>query len=166
MNTLKSVFRGNQIMSLATIQYLDYSGEKSNVSFNVPTPSGASYDWASLAAQVDAVGDAIDAVCLCTRGPDSLNVKIQDGSVAFPSDENAQREAGLRIFYHDTVNNKKYHVTIPGPDKSLMAVQGTDVVDWAGTEMAALETAFEANVLSPDGNAVQIDLGRLVGRRN
>jgi hypothetical protein len=47
-----------------------------------------------------------------------------------------------------------------------MAVQATDVVDWGGAEMAALETAFEANVLSPDGNAVQIDKGVLIGRRN
>jgi len=153
-------------MSLATIQYLDYSGEKSSVSFNVDTPSGAAYDFAQLIADVDTVGDAIDAVCLCTRGPDSLKVELQAGSITLPSDEDAQREAGLRIFYHDTTNNKKYHVTIPGPDKSLMAVQATDIVDWAGTEMAALEAAFEANVLSPDGNAVSIDKGTLVGRRN
>lgn len=153
-------------MSLATILYLDYSGERSSVSFNVGSPSGAAYDWAGLAADVDAVGDAIDAICLCTRVKDTLNVEIQDGSVAYPASADAQREAGLRIFYHDTVNNKKYHVTIPGPDKSLMAVQATDKVDWAGAEMAALETAFEANVLSPEGNAVQIDKGVLVGRRN
>jgi hypothetical protein len=153
-------------MSLATIQYLDYSGEKSSVSFNVATPSGAAYDFDALIADVDAVADAIDAVCLCTRGPDTLRVEMAAGSVTLPTDENAQREAGLRIFYHDATNNKKYHVTIPGPDKSLMAVQGFDYVDWAGAEMVALETAFEANVLSPDGNAVVIDKGTLVGRRN
>lgn len=153
-------------MSLANIQYLDYSGEKSSVSFNVATPSGAAFDWDALAAVVDAVADVIDDVCLCTRGPDSIRVELAAGSVAYPVSEDAQREAGLRIFYHDTSTNKKYHVTIPGPDKSLMAVAGTDRVDWAGTEMAALETAFEANVLSPDGNAVAIDNGFLVGRRN
>lgn len=153
-------------MSLATIQYLDYSGEKSLVSFNVDTPSGASYDWASLVAKVDAVGDAIDAVCLCTRGPDAVRTTVQAGSASYPSDENAQREAGLRIFYHDTTTQEKFHITIPGPDKSLMAVQGTDVVDWSGTEMAALETALEANMLSPNGNAIQIDKGVLIGRRN
>lgn len=153
-------------MSLATIQYLDFSGEKSSVAFNVATPSGATFDWDALAAVVDTVGDAIDAVCLCTRGPDSIRVQIADGSVSYPASEDAQREAGLRIFYHDTTNNKKYHLTIPGPDKSKMAVAGTDRVDWADTDMAALETAFEANVLSPDGNAVQIDNGFLVGRRN
>lgn len=153
-------------MSLATIQYLDFSGEKSSVAFNVATPSGATFDWDALEAVVDTVGDAIDAICLCTRGPDSLRVEMQAGSVDYPASEDAQREAGLRIFYHDSSNNKKYHVTIPGPDKSLMAVAGTDRVDWAGAEMAALETAFEANVLSPDGNAVVIDNGFLVGRRN
>ena len=153
-------------MSKATIQFLDYSGEQSSVTFNMENPSGAAYDWAQLAADLDAVADAIEAVSLCPRGKDSLFIDVAAGSVSYPADENAQREAGLRIFYHDTTTNKKYHVTIPGPDKSLMAVQATDVVDWSGTEMAALETAFEANVLSPDGNAVQIDKGVLVGRRN
>lgn len=153
-------------MSLATIQFLDISEEKSSVSFNVGTPSGASYDWDALAAVVDTVGDAIEAVTLCTRGPETLRVPLAAGSVTLPTDEFAQRELGLRIFYHDTTNNKKYHVTIPGPDASLMVTQGFDYVDWSGTEMAALETAFEANVLSPDGNAVQIDKGVIVGRRN
>jgi hypothetical protein len=153
-------------MSKATIQYTDFSGEVSSVSFNVDTPSGAAYDFASLVAAVDGIGDAIDAVCLCTRGNDSLFMKLQDGSILYPADENAQREAGLRVFYHDGTNNKKYHLTIPGPDKSLMAVAGTDLVDWAGAEMAALEAALEADVLSPDGNAIIIDKGVLVGRRN
>lgn len=153
-------------MSLATIKYLDYSDEVSTVSFNVATPSGASYDWAALAASVDAVGDAIDDICLCTRSKEQVNVNLQDGSLARPSDTAAQREVGLRIFYVDDTTQKKYHVTIPGPDTSLMASPGFDIVDWSGTEMAALETAFEANVLSPDGNAVSILTGKIVGRRN
>lgn len=153
-------------MSLATIQFLDISREKSSVAFNVATPSGAAYDWDALAAVVDTVADAIEAVCLCTRGPESLRVEMAAGSVATPSDDFAQRELGLRIFYIDTTTNKKYHVTIPGPDASLMVSSGFDEVDWSGAEMAALETAFEANVLSPDGNAVQITTGKIVGRRN
>lgn len=153
-------------MSLANIQWLDHSGEKSSTAFNVATPSGAAYDWDALAAIVDGIIDVFEDVCLCTRGPESVRVELAAGAVTYPASEDAQREAGLRIFYHDTTTNKKYHLTIPGPDKSLMAVAGTDRVDWAGTEMAALETAFEANVLSPEGNAVSIDGGRLVGRRN
>lgn len=153
-------------MSLANISYLDFSGEKSSVSFNVVTPSGATYDWDALEAIVDGIGDAIDAVCLCTRGNDTIRVVAQVGSQALPADEEAQRELGLRVFYIDTTTQKKYHITIPGPDLSLMVNAGFDQVDWSGTEMAALETALEANMLSPDGNAISLTSGYIVGRRN
>lgn len=153
-------------MSLANISYLDFSGEKSSVSFNVATPAGATYDWDALVAVVDTIGDAIDAICLCTRGNDALRVVVQTGSQALPADEEAQRELGLRILYVDNVTAKKFHITIPGPDLSLMLNAGFDQVDWGETEMAALETALETNMLSPDGNAITITNGYIVGRRN
>jgi hypothetical protein len=153
-------------MSLATVKYLDFSDEVSSVSFNVATPSGASYDWAALETAIAAVRDAMTAVSLCTRSKEQVNVQTDAGSLTRPSDEAAQRELGLRIFYVDSVTQKKYHVTVPGPDTSLMASPGFDIVDWSGAEMVALETAFEANVLSPDGNAVSILTGKIVGRRN
>lgn len=153
-------------MSLATISFLDFSGEKSSVSFNLADPSGATFDWDALVAKLDGIGDVIDDVCLCTRGNDSLRVVAQIGSMAFPADEEAQRELGLRIFYVDTTTWKKYHFTIPGPNLPLMVVTGHDRVDWSGTEMAALETALEADMLSPDGNAIQLTDGFIVGRRN
>lgn len=153
-------------MSLANISFLDFSGEKSSVSFNVVTPSGATYDWDAFAVIIDGIIDAIEAVSLCTRGPENVRVELAAGSVTLPTDEEAQRELGLRVFYHDTTTNKKYHVTIPGPDLSLMATAGFDLVDWTGTEMAALETALEANVKSPTGGAISVDKGAIVGRRN
>jgi hypothetical protein len=90
----------------------------------------------------------------------------QVGSQALPTAEEAQRELGLRIFYIDTTTQKKYHFTIPGPDLSLMVSAGFDQVDWSGTEMAALETALETSMKSPDGNAISITSGYVVGRRN
>ena len=153
-------------MSLATVKWLDYSDEVSTTSFNVATPSGAAYDWAALEASIAAVRDAMVAVSLCTRSKEQVNVTTDLGSQARPTDEEAQRELGLRIFYVDNVTQKKYHVTVPGPNVALMASPGFDIVDWSGAEMAALETAFEANVLSPDGNAVSILTGKIVGRRN
>jgi hypothetical protein len=153
-------------MSLVNISYLDFSGEKSSVAFNVVDPSGATYDWDALEALVDGIGDAIDAVCLCTRGNDTIRVVAQVGSQALPTAEEAQRELGLRIFYIDTTTQKKYHFTIPGPDLSLMVSAGFDQVDWSGTEMAALETALETSMKSPDGNAISITSGYVVGRRN
>lgn len=153
-------------MSVVSIKYLDYSDEVSTVSFNVETPSGAAYDWAALETSIDAVHDAIDAVSLCTRSKEQVSVPTDLGSQARPADEEAQREVGLRVFYIDNTTQKKYHLTIPGPELALMASPGFDIVDWSGTEMAALETALEANVLSPTGGAISILTGKIVGRRN
>lgn len=153
-------------MSKGSIRWRDFSGEYSSTSFNLATPTGAAYDWDGLEAQLDAVGDAMEAVTFCTRGKEQISVSAALGSDALPVDEEAQRELALRIFYQDTVTGKKYHVSLPGPQLALMASAGFDVVDWSGAEMAALETAFETNVLSEAGNAVTILTGVIVGRRN
>lgn len=153
-------------MSKASIRWKDFSHEYSSTAFNVEDPSGAAYDWAALEASVDAVVDAMEAVTYCSRGREQITVKAAIGTEVGPADEEAQRELGLRIFYQDDVTNAKYHVTVPGPRLDLMASAGFDVVDWSGAEMIALESAFEANVLSPVGNAVSIITGTIVGRRN
>ncbi len=152
--------------SLYSMAFLDFTNEKSSVSFPCATPSGAAYDFDAFVVTLDAIGDAVAAVSLCTRGKESALVDVAAGSVSLPSDAHAQREVGLRVFYHDTTTNKKYHLTIPGPDLDLVATQGYDDVDWSITELAALETALEANMLSPVGNAIEIDSGRIVGRRS
>ena len=153
-------------MSKVTLSYLDYSAESSRTGLYFADPAGAAFDWAGLATAVDAVNDAVEAVTLCIRGPEAISVQLAVGSAATPTDQDAQRENGLRVFYQDQTNGRKGNFTIPGPDKSLMGIQGTDLVDWSGTEMAALETAIEANCLSRDGNAIQILYGKLIGRNN
>ncbi len=153
-------------MSLATIQWLDFSGEKSSVAFNLVTPSGATYDWDALELILDGIGDAIEAVCLCTRGPENIRVEAAAGSITLPTDEEAQRELALRIFYHDTTTNKKFHLSVPGPDLAQMAVAGQDVVDFTSGAMATLLSALESDMKSPDGNAIVVDKGVIVGRRN
>lgn len=153
-------------MSLATITWKDFSNENSVTQFNLEDPSGAAYDWAALETSLDTVGDAFEALTYCTRGKEQINAQVALGSPAIPADEEAQRELALRIFYFDTTTGKKYQMSLPGPRLDLMVSAGFDIVDWAGTEMATLETAFEANVLSPDGNAVQIITGSIVGRHN
>lgn len=152
--------------SLYSMGFLDFTNEKSSVSFPCATPSGASYDFDAFVVTLDAIGDAVAGVTLCTRGKESVLVDVAAGSVALPSDAHAQREVGLRVFYHDNTTNKKYHITIPGPDLDTIASQGYDDVDWTITELAALETALEANMLSPVGNAITVDSGRIVGRRS
>lgn len=153
-------------MTLVSASYLDYSGERSSVAFNVATPSGATFDWDAWDLIIDGITDVIDAVSIMRRGPVHAHTLIDTGSLELPADEEAQRELGLRIFYYDVTTLKKYHLTIPGPELALMVISGTDVVDLTGTEMAALVTEFESNVKSPDGNVIEITRGAIVGRRN
>lgn len=153
-------------MAKVTLSYRDYSSEVSRTGLYFADPSGAAFDWSAFAAAIDTVNDAVEAVTDCVRGPEAVSVQLAAGSSATPTNEDAQRENGLRVFYQDQVNGRKGNFTIPGPDKSLMGVQGTDLVDWSGTEMAALETAIEANCVSRDGNAIQILYGKLIGRNN
>ena len=153
-------------MAKVNLRFLDFSDEASQVAFNVADPSGAAYDWAGLVTAIGVVTTAIEAVTLCTRSTESISIKTDLGSLVRPTDEEAQREMALRVFYVDNTTQKKYHLTIPGPQVDLMASAGFDVVDWSGTEMAALETALEAGILSPDGNAISILTGKIVGRRN
>jgi hypothetical protein len=153
-------------MAKVTLAYQDYSSEPSRTTMHFPDPSGATYDWAQLILDVDALNDAIEAVTLCERGPENIAVQLATGTSATPSDEDAQREAGLRVFYQDQVNGRKGNFTIPGPQKSLMGVQGTDLVDWSGAEMVTLESMIETHCVSRDGNAIQILFGKLIGRNN
>lgn len=163
---LESLTGEKQTMSKVVFSYRDYSAETSRTGVHMEDPSGGAYDWASLAAAIDTVNDAIEGVSKCVRGPESITVTLATGSSATPTDSEAQRENGLRVFYQDQVNGRKGNFTIPGPDKSLMGIQGTDLVDWTGAEMAALESAIETHCLSRDGNAIQILYGKLIGRNN
>jgi hypothetical protein len=164
--TVITVTGEKKIMALVNVKFLDFSDEASAVSFNVADPSGATYDWDALETAIGVVTSAIEAVSLCTRSTEQISVKTDLGSAARPADEEAQREQGLRVFYMDNTTQKKYHLTIPGPEVALMASPGFDVVDWSGSEMAALETALEAGILSPVGNAISILTGKIVGRNN
>lgn len=152
-------------MAYITFTYRDHSDEMSSVAFQVTNPAADGTDLVALKALNQAIDDALEALTLCVNGKESWTINVIENP-ALPSDEDAQRESGLRVFCHDSVENKKFHFTIPGPDKSLVAIQGTDYIDLAGTEMAALVTAVEAGALSPWGNATFVDKAKLVGRNN
>ena len=84
-----------------------------------------------------------------------------------PANPYAQRELGLRLFYQDEVNSKKYHITLPCPDLLVVASGGTDEVDLSGIAVVnAFVQALEQFMRSPEGNEVQVYKGVIVGRRN
>lgn len=151
--------------STVNFTFIDRSGELSTVGMNFPTTTGANIAAQSASIVTGgALADAIAALSLCTFGSSALTAAKVDNSSAIPVSAYAQRELGLLVTYADAVTGKKYHVTIPGPDWATLGQSGTDVINPAAAAWTTFCTAFEAAAVSPDGNAVNVVSGRLVGR--
>lgn len=152
-------------MAHATFTYRDFSHELSSIQFQVTEPNPDGTDLVALKALLNAIDTALEALTLCINSKETWVINVVENP-SEPSDENAQREAGMRVFCHDDSTARKFHFTIPGPDKSIVAEAGTDKIDLTITEVAALVTAVEAGALSPWGNSVSVDSAKLVGRNN
>jgi len=152
-------------MSRLTLTYKDFSREKSTVEMLLAEPAagGANLDAvvASAAAVVAAIEDV--SVCILAKESISFNETVEVGDAP----AGAFRELGLRVFWSDTTAETMGHFTIPGPDPTGAWNQvGTDEVNYSDADIAALIVVLEANVLSPDGNPIEIGKIVTVGRRN
>lgn len=150
--------------SSVTFQIRDHSDEYSGVTF--PIPPVDETNWAAVDAQIATLQAAVAAATtgnIARRSLNAYNVHVDDTRPANPY---AQREIGLRLFYLDTVNGKKYHLTIPAPDLIVMGQGGTDEIDLTGSLADPIVAAMQALMESPDGNPVQVYRGLVVGRRN
>lgn len=151
----------------ATLSYRDYSNELSRLSLNFATLQAGGGNFDAVTGLVDDVAAAILAVTDLVAAGSSIAHPIEDDTGGMPAGEAAQRERGIRIYYHDTAG-KKHSFTIPGIDYTAITVpQGSDavVLDDAGA-MAALVTALEAGVKSPLGNAITVDRAVVIGRNS
>lgn len=155
-------------MSKVTFGYIGNSGEPSATKVHIPDLTAANFDNSVDEGAGGVIGDlkaALDAITLMNNVQRSIQVVTGVDPGSLPSEPYAQREIKLYVSYIDTVTAKKYSFTVPGPDLSLIAQTGTDIVDHTSNVLAiALTTQFEANCVSPDGNAVAIHQMRLVGR--
>lgn len=147
--------------------FLDKSLEKSSCDIYIPALTAV-----NIAASLDKVnpttagelGILLQGLSLCTCIGESVSAAENKFAQTTPGDNYAQREMGLLVTYSDTVTGKSYRMTIPGPDWGNISANGTDLVDGVDAEWTAFKAAFEAFAVSPDGNAVTISGGRLVGR--
>ena len=143
----------------------DFSDELSGVQFNIDDVDETS--WVATQTQIAAVQSALAALTIGTIARRSLvaeNVAVND---VRPVNPFAQRETGLRLFYQDTNNQKRYHLTIPCPDLLLVGSGGTDDVDLSGVSVVnAIVNALEIFMRSPDGGPVNFYRGTIVGRRS
>ena len=152
-------------MSRMTLSYKDFKRKIGTCEFLLPgiTAGGADYD--ALVTAGAAMVTAIEAISvgMLHKEQIAINEAVEVGDAA----AGAKREIGLRVFWADTTAETVGHFTIPAPDPEGAWLQvGTDIVDVSDSDIAALITAVNANVLSPDGNAVAVSRIVEVGRRS
>lgn len=122
--------------------------------------------WVATNAAIATLQAALNALSLGSLASRTLTAFRESVDDTRPASSFAQREVGLRFHYIDDVTGDKYHFTLPCPDLDIVAEAGTDQVDLEEITLAAAVAAIEAVAKSPDGNAITITRGVIVGRRS
>lgn len=146
-------------MAIFNIPVTDYSNENSSVSLPVAD--------AVLDADLTALFNAVDGICLGNLGQSTLNIATPKdaGPGGNSPDKFAHRHQKWLVRYHDAVTLEKHTLEIPCPENSLLTAN-TDFADLDAGAGATFKADFEANVISPrTGNAVILDSVQLVGRK-
>lgn len=149
------------------LSFMDHSSEVGRVDYYVAGVTAGNLAG-TLSGALPATGGSLAAAMCALSGCTCIISDVQAAQNQFaktpPASAFAQRELGLLVTYQDTVTKKNYRLTIPGPAWDTIGQVGSDLVDPNAAAWTTFVTAFEANALSPDGNAVTVTGGRLVGR--
>jgi hypothetical protein len=148
-----------------TAKIKDYSGEYTTTTFYVDGLDAIdTFDGANIIMQN--LETALGGLILGTLVDVAWRQKGVDNVDALPASGEAQREKGLRFFFHDDVTGEKGNITIGTVDYGAIAQPETDLVDLANAEVAPVVTWVEANVQLNEGNSVTVDRAVLVGRNS
>lgn len=138
---------------------VDRSGERSRFSVNVQSSEG--FGGSESAEQV-AFKAAIESVCNGALVSESLTDVNKVSNVVNAA--TGQREEKWLVSYEDTVTLALYQTELPCRDTAIQPPVNTDEVDLTAAPWVAFTTAWEAYVLSPDGNPTNLTSVRLIGR--
>lgn len=141
------------------------NGEPESSSFRLPIITLTPANVAANETLVDNLTAAIDAVVIGVLARESLIFDETFLSDLPAPSQLAQRENKLLLRYHATSSGKKYRVSIPTFDLTTLP-NNSEFLNLAAGVGAALKTAFEAIVRSPDddGDVVVLDTAQFVGR--
>jgi hypothetical protein len=147
-----------------TITYRDYNGELSTVKFATTPIDGGAVDWDTEEAKRTAMETAIGNITLGLLAKDAF---VQQNIVSLLSSANqlAQREKKWLVQYHDTLTLKAYTMEIPCADLAQLDPNdraNANIGD--GGVVDAFVSAFQSNVVTPDGNSPIVDEITFVGR--
>jgi hypothetical protein len=151
-----------------SVGMVDHSNEATKVSFHIPQLTNANFNdlFAAATGSVDLIETAIETLsdCNTTRTTSSVTNNTDENSA--PSTVTAQREVAARFIYRDTVTGQAGHFDIPGPVTDIYPDIGTDNIDLSNVTVAGAIVVFEAEMVSPAGNPINITRAYLVGRNN
>ena len=138
-----------------TFKWIDFDGQTAQVSFDTTAPIAG-----NLVAQ-EALHDALAAAFLDIILGGAVNNEVtlrNEFAGTKPSTSVAQRNIQWVVTYRDTTTTSEFHVKIPMADISdaTLFATGTNQWDPADADWIAFVAAFEAYVLSPAGNAVEV----------
>ncbi len=146
---------------------IDHSAEITSMNFHLDALTNANYDALFLATtgKYDLIKAVFNPLTILNLTRSTVSLEVDQSVGSLPADEHAQRELALRIFYTDSVSGKKYRLDVPGPAAGVIP-EGTDIVPLTNVPLAAFIVVFEAQAVSPEGNALVVTSARIVGRRN
>jgi hypothetical protein len=152
-----------------TMTYVDKTNEVSSVTIYNDAITAASLP--GYLTQLGALRTATDAITLGGRVRGTW-VGDADETLVDPSTlpNQAQRENKLLVVYENATTNKRFQLTIPTLDLSIVTFVpgGKDAILMTTPEIAAWITAFEAIASPPDDPAAGVNVleMRFVGRNS
>lgn len=149
-----------------TLSILDHSGEVGRMRLYTPDLDGTNVASYTSDTPTNALGDirlALNPLIAGNHLQRTVTATVITDAATLPADVNAQRERKAQVSYRDTVSGKLYRFEIP--TFSMVGVnQGSDQIDLTQADWAAFVSAFEADFVSPEGNAVEVVSAKHVGR--
>lgn len=133
-------------------QYVDRANRKPTVSFRTSDLSG---DITADMVAINAFLVALEAITLLNPVKTDIVASTTRHAGALPTATGALKEISWLIHYRDTVTGQNYVYSVPGADHSLLA-DGTDRMDITAGFGQAFVGNFEAVVVSPDNNPVEV----------
>lgn len=170
----RNQFRGSK-MALPVSYYTETiadntikaNGEPEIASFSVPVTTLTAANLVAQTTKINALKTAVAGVIIGNLNKSEIVLDRALGVAGPAGSVLAQRENKLLLRYHDSVTLKKFRTSVPTFDLTTL-VSGSEFLDLTGGVGAALKTAFEDVVVSPDdsGHTVILDTAQFVGRNS
>lgn len=147
---------GFYVPAAAGFGWIDFDGDTRQFTLPIVDADGTTHD--ARLAEVVALEDALEGISNLALTRTDFIIERDDTGAGKPSVQAAQVNIEWKVTYVDDVSGAVETFRIGGADLTLTDVllPGSNVADLSQTEMAAFVTAFEALVLSTEGNAVSI----------